>query len=177
MRRFGADAFAEDGVRSTKRERDAGDRMRLLVLCTHNSARSQMAEGWLRKHASEAGLDAAVWSAGTEATQIKPDAIQAMAEVGIDLSGHTSKTLWDVPDPWIFDVVVTVCDSANEACPAYPADTTRLHVSFPDPTGRGTEAWRSVRDDIGVMCRRLVEVLARGETPTESALARAEQAP
>jgi arsenate reductase len=90
-----------------------------------------------------------------------------MHEVGIDLSGHTSKTLWDVPDPWAFDVVVTVCDSANEACPAYPAGTTRLHVSFPDPTGKGMDAWRTVRDDVGAMCRRLVEVLARGETPTE----------
>lgn len=155
---------------------DGGKRTRLLVLCTHNSARSQMAEGWLRKHAADAGLDAEVWSAGTEATRVKPDALEAMAEVGIDLSGHTSKTLWDVPDPWSFRMVVTVCDSANEACPAYPADTTRLHVSFPDPTGKGMDVWRTVRDDMGAMCGRLVDALARGEMPTEANLAGEEPA-
>lgn len=74
--------------------------MRILVLCTHNSARSQMAEGWLRHHAREAGLDAEVHSAGTEATRVKPEAIEAMRELGIDISSHASKTLYDVPDPW-----------------------------------------------------------------------------
>ena len=140
--------------------------LRLLVLCTHNSARSQMGEGWLRHHAARRGLDAEVWSAGTEATRVKPDAIEAMAEVGIDLTGHASKTLWDVPDPWTFDVVLTVCDDANETCPVYPAATTRLHVSFPDPSGKGRDDWRQVRDALGDTMRRLVETLARGETPT-----------
>lgn len=74
--------------------------MRILVLCTHNSARSQMAEGWLRHYARQAGLDAELFSAGTEATRVKPEAIKVMGEVGIDLSGHTSKTLYDLPDPW-----------------------------------------------------------------------------
>ena len=155
--------------------RQGSDRIRLLVLCTHNSARSQMAEGWLRKHVADAHLDADVWSAGTEATRVKPDAIEAMAEVEIDLASHTSKTLWDVPDPWSFDVVVTVCDSANEVCPAYPAGTNRLHVAFPDPTGGDMAAWRMVRDDIGAMCARLVDSLARGGTPTQNDLAGATQ--
>lgn len=145
--------------------------LRLLVLCTHNSARSQMGEGWLRHHAAQVGLDADVWSAGTEATRVKPDAIAAMQEVGIDLSGHASKTLWEVPDPWTFDVVLTVCDDAHETCPAYPAATTRLHVSLPDPSGQDRNAWRSVRDALGETCRQLAEVLARGEAPTSEAIA------
>jgi arsenate reductase (thioredoxin) len=107
--------------------------MRLLVLCTHNSARSQMMEGWIKHYAREEELEAEVWSAGTERTFVKPDALRVMSEVGIDLSSHTSKALYDLPDPWNFDVVLTVCDSANEACPVYPAKTTRLHVAFPDP--------------------------------------------
>ena len=149
--------------------------MRLLVLCTHNSARSQMAEGWLRHHAGRTGLDAEVWSAGTEATRVKPEAIEAMAEVGIDIAGHTSKALWDVPDPWSFDVVLTVCDDANETCPAYPARTTRVHASFPDPTGRGPDAWREVRDALGTASLRLVQALARGEIPTSDMVAGASQ--
>lgn len=144
--------------------------LRLLVLCTHNSARSQMGEGWLRQHAARLGLDAEVWSAGTEATRVKPDAIEAMAEVGIDITGHAAKTLWDVPDPWAFDVVLTVCDDAHETCPVYPAATARLHVSFPDPSGQGPDAWRRVRDALGDTMRRLAETLARGGTPTSEAL-------
>ncbi len=144
--------------------------MRVLVLCTHNSARSQMAEGWLRHHAAEAGLTAEVHSAGTEATRVKPEAIQVMHEVGVDISGHASKTLHDLPDPWEFDLVLTVCDAANEACPAYPARTTRLHVSFPDPSGQDLERWREVRDAIGATSRKLIEALAQGRTPSESEL-------
>ncbi len=131
------------------------------MLCTHNSARSQMAEGWLRHHAQAAGLAAEVQSAGTEATRVKPEAIQVMQEVGIDISGHTSKTLRDLHDPWSFDVVLTVCDEANEACPAYPAETTRLHVSFPDPSGHDLGRWREVRDAIGATSRKLIESLPR----------------
>jgi arsenate reductase (thioredoxin) len=150
---------------------------RVLILCTHNSARSQMAEGWVRHHAASAGLDLDVWSAGTERTRVKPDAIAAMAEVGVDLARHTSKRLDEVPDPWSFDVVLTVCDAANETCPAYPARTTRLHVSFPDPSGHDLDRWREVRDAIGAMSDRLVAILARGDTPTEGALRSAGDAP
>ena len=122
--------------------------MRLLILCTANSARSQMGEGWARHFALLHGLDLEVLSAGTKATRVNPHAIEAMREVGIDLTGHTSKTLYDVPDPWNFDVVLTVCDSAAENCPVYPAQTTRLHYSFPDPAGQADEfdAFRRVRD-------------------------------
>jgi arsenate reductase (thioredoxin) len=140
---------------------------RVLVLCTHNSARSQMAEGWIRSLAEKEGLALEVWSAGTEKTKVKPDAITVMNEVGIDLSEHTSKTLDDVPDPWNFDIVITVCDSANESCPAYPAKTTRLHVSFPDPSGQSLERWRDVRDALKDMAETLVRGLARGQVPNE----------
>lgn len=145
--------------------------MRILVLCTHNSARSQMAEGWIRRHAAEAGADIDVWSAGTEATTVKPGAVTVMREVGIDLSGHASKTLRDVPDPWNFDLVLTVCDAANEACPAYPARTQRRHVAFPDPSGRPLARWREVRDAIGTMSRALVDAAREGRFPREDELA------
>jgi arsenate reductase len=129
-----------------------------------------MAEGWLRHFAHQVGLETDVHSAGTEATRVKPDAVTVMAEVGIDLSAHASKALDDLPDPWSFDLVMTVCDDANERCPAYPARTTRLHVAFPDPSGRDLDAWRAVRDAIGATCRSLVEVLARGDVPDEVTL-------
>src|SRR5215218_7067324 len=110
-------------------DRRAGDRMRVLFLCTHNSARSQMAEGLLRAMAGDR-FDVA--SAGTEATHVRPLAAKAMAEIGIDVTGHTSKTLDRFIDqPW--DFVITVCDSANESCPVFPAAAARLHWSFPDP--------------------------------------------
>ncbi len=144
--------------------------MRLLVLCTHNSARSQMAEGWLRHYANDLGLKVEVFSAGTEQTFVKPDAITVMKEVGIDLLSHSSKTLDDLPDKWNFDVLMTVCDSANEVCPTYPAKTTRLHVSFPDPSGGTLSTWREVRDAIGNSCKTLIETLKSGKNPLEADL-------
>ncbi|MFN2321630.1 MAG: arsenate reductase ArsC [Trueperaceae bacterium] len=150
---------------------------RVLILCTHNSARSQMAEGWLRRHAAERTLELDVHSAGTERTSVKPDAIAAMAEVGVDLAAHTSKRLDEVADPWAFDVVLTVCDSANEACPVYPARTTRLHVAFPDPSGQPLERWREVRDAIGDAMARLADALAAGRIPTEEEVAGARVGP
>jgi len=143
---------------------------RLLVLCTHNSARSQMIEGWLRRLAQEAGLAAEIWSAGTEKTRVKPEALAVMAEVGIDLGGQYSKTLYEVPDPWNFDLVLTVCDAAAEACPAYPARTRRLHVSLPDPSGRPLTEWRRVRDAGERAARALVTALADGRWPQEEEL-------
>src|SRR6476659_6506191 len=96
---------------------------RVLFLCTHNSARSQMAEGWLR-HLAGNRFDA--YSAGTEATVVRPLAITVMAEVGVDISGQRSKTLDAyVNQPW--DFVITVCDDANEACPYFPGGKKRLH--------------------------------------------------
>jgi arsenate reductase len=146
---------------------------RLLVLCTHNSARSQMMEGWIRRHARESGLDLEVWSAGTERTHVKPDAVTVMAEVGIDLTTHTSKTLHEVPDPWSFDLVLTVCDDANETCPAYPARTTRRHVSVPDPSGHELSTWRHVRDGLARMSRLLVDRLESRPAPDDGELAAA----
>jgi arsenate reductase len=123
---------------------------RVLFLCTHNAARSQMAEGFLRHLA---GDRFEVASAGTEARGVHPLATRTMAEIGIDLRGHTSKVLDRfVGEPW--DYVITVCDSANEACPVFPAKTTRLHWSFDDPSAaRGSEqerlaVFRRVRDEI-----------------------------
>lgn len=147
--------------------------MRLLVLCTHNSARSQMAEAWLKHFAQELGVDLEVHSAGTEKTSVKEQAKQVMAEVGLSLEGHRSKTLLEVPDPWNFGLVLTVCDAAKEACPAYPARTAKRHVAFPDPTGKPLEEWRAVRDALGRMSRFLVERLREGQVPSEEALAQA----
>jgi arsenate reductase (thioredoxin) len=122
----------------------------VLFLCTHNSARSQMAEGLLRHLA---GDRFEVHSAGTEATHIRPLAMQAMDEVGVDISGQESKTLDRYLDE-SFDYVVTVCDEANEACPFFPGAKERLHWSFEDPSQAvGSEderlaVFRRVRDAI-----------------------------
>lgn len=123
---------------------------RVLFLCTHNSARSQMAEGLLR---AMAGERFEVESAGTEQTRVQPLAIEAMREAGIDISSHTSKTLEAFAGQH-FDFVITVCDRANESCPLFPGPSTRLHWSFEDPTAaRGTDeerlnAFRVVRNAI-----------------------------
>ncbi len=136
--------------------------VRILILCTHNSARSQMAEGWTRHFAHQHSFETEVWSAGTEATFVKPQALEVMSEVGIDLSHHTSKTLYDLPDPWNFDGVVTVCDSAAEACPVYPALTVKLHYPFVDPSGPDLEKWRTVRDQMRPQFEALVLALKNG---------------
>ena len=133
-------------------------RRRVLVLCTHNSARSQMAEGLLRTLASDRFE---VASAGTEATRVHPLAIRAMDELGIDLRGHRSKTVDAfLEEPW--DVVITVCDGANERCPIFPGRTQRLHWSFEDPSaasGSDDErlaVFRRVRDAIAERLRAWV---------------------
>ena len=131
-------------------DQSAGDRRRVLFLCTHNSARSQMAEGLLR---DIAGDRFEVFSAGTEATRVRPEAISVMAEMGVDISAQKSETL----DRYLgesLDLVVTVCDDANESCPVFPGARERLHWSFPDPSkaaGGYDErllAYRNVRDRI-----------------------------
>ena len=123
---------------------------RVLFLCTHNSARSQMAEGLLR-HLARDRFE--VMSAGTEATHVRPLARRAMDEIGVDISGQESKTLERyLGEP--FDYVITVCDDANEACPFFPGAQGRLHWSFEDPSrAEGSEeerlaVFRSVRDRI-----------------------------
>ena len=124
--------------------------IRILVLCTGNSCRSQMAEGWLRYFG---GDRVEVASAGVETHGVNPRAVQVMGEVEIDISGHTSDHM-DVYRGEPFDVVVTVCDSARERCPWFPADAERVHQSFSDPAGAtGTEEeilaeFRIVRDAI-----------------------------
>jgi arsenate reductase len=126
---------------------------RVLFLCSHNAARSQMAEGFLRSYAGERF---AVQSAGTKATTIHPLAVRAMREVGIDISGQHSKSVDDVGEGW--DVVVTVCD-AN--CPIPPRSGLKLRWSFPDPalaSGDDEEqlaAFRTVRDGIQKRVRSL----------------------
>jgi arsenate reductase len=119
-------------------------------LCTHNSARSQMAEGLLR-HLEGDRFEA--HSAGTEATRVRPLAVRAMDEVGVDISGQESKTLERyLEEP--FDYMIKVSDDANEACPFFPGAKNRLHWSFEDPSrAEGTEeerleVFRSVRDRI-----------------------------
>jgi arsenate reductase (thioredoxin) len=123
---------------------------RVLFLCTHNSARSQMAEGLLCALGKE---QFEVFSAGTEATFVRPLAIQAMAELGIDISGQLSKTL----DRYLqkpFDEVITVCDAAAEACPVFPNAAHRRHWSLEDPSkATGTQeeqlaVYRRVRDEL-----------------------------
>ena len=129
---------------------------RVLFLCTHNSARSQMAEGLLRAWASDR-FEA--YSAGVEATEVRPLAIRAMAEIGIDITAQTSKRL----DAYLgqpFRYAITVCDEAREACPFFPGAERQLHWSFDDPsaaTGSEEErlaVFRRVRDEIGARIRK-----------------------
>jgi arsenate reductase len=126
------------------------DKMRVLILCTGNSARSQMAEGLLR---NLAGDRLEVFSAGSKPSVVNPLAIQAMAARGIDISGHRSKHLSEfLQQP--FDYVITVCDHAAESCPLFPGPAVRIHWSFPDPAAiEGTQAEKlavfiQVRDDL-----------------------------
>jgi arsenate reductase (thioredoxin) len=138
---------SEQGVEATRR--------RVLFLCTHNSARSQMAEGLLRHLA---GDRFEVYSAGTEATSVRPEAISAMAEIGVDISGQESRTM----DRYLsesFDYVITVCDDANEACPVFPGAKCRLHWSFRDPS----RATGSDEERLGVFWAVRDEILGRVE--------------
>lgn len=123
-------------------------RKKILFLCTHNSARSQMAEGIL----NFLGRDRfKAFSAGTEPSRVDPRAIRVIAEIGIDISHHRSKGIEAFADE-TFDLVVTVCDRANESCPYFAGGKERLHRGFGDPSGmRGNEderleAFRRVRD-------------------------------
>ena len=130
----------------------------ILVLCTGNSCRSQMAEGYLRHFA---GNNANVYSAGIETHGVNPKAIQVMAEDGIDISTHTSNNV-DEYAHILFDYIITVCDNAKENCPWFPSRAQRFHQNFPDPakaTGAPEEVmneFRKVRDMIKVYSKEFV---------------------
>src|SRR3982750_1429242 len=109
---------------------------RILVLCTGNSCRSQIAEGYLKHFA---GDKAAIYSAGVETHGVNPRAIQIMKEDGIDISNHTSNNINEYRDI-DFDFVITVCDNAKERCPIFPSKAIKFHQNFPDPAkAKGTE--------------------------------------
>jgi arsenate reductase len=123
---------------------------RVLVVCTGNSARSQMAEGLFR---AVGGPGYEVFSAGTKPSQVRPEAIAVMREIGIDISGHRSKSIDEFAGQ-PFDYVVTVCDNARDNCPVFPVRGQRVHWSLEDPaTVQGTEedrkaAFRRIRDQV-----------------------------
>ena len=131
--------------------------MRVLILCTGNSARSQMAEGLLRH---DAGNAFEVFSAGTKPTEVRPEAIAVMREVGIDISGHRSKSVDEFAGQ-DFDYVITVCDNAKQSCPIFPAKTKRIHWSIEDPAAvQGSEeerlaAFRRIRDELRLRLQAL----------------------
>ena len=134
------------------------ERKRVLILCTGNSARSQMAEGLLR-HLADDRFE--VFSAGVLPTQVRPEAIKAMREIGIDISKHRSKSLTQfLRQP--FDYVITVCDNANQECPVFSGNARRIHWSFDDPAkADGDEearfgVFRRVRDEILQRLREFV---------------------
>lgn len=135
---------------------------RILVLCTGNSARSQMAEGYLRFFA---GDQAQVYSAGVAPHGVNPLAIQVMAEDGIDISHHTSNHV-DEYTAIPFDYVITVCDNAREQCPHFPSSAEKIHHSFPDPgrsysggpadTVDALASFRQVRDQIKLFSQEFI---------------------
>jgi len=143
---------------------DSSDKLNLLFLCTGNSCRSQMAEGWAR-HLKADAIEA--YSAGVESHGLNPHAVAVMKEAGVDISGYRSKhvdELKDVP----LDVVVTVCDHAHETCPVLPGSPRVVHVGFDDPPRLARDArteeealaiYRRVRDEIRAFVEKLPEPL------------------
>jgi arsenate reductase len=126
------------------------DKKRVLILCTGNSARSQMAEGLLRH---DAGDRFEVFSAGTRPSRVRPEAIAVVQELGIDISSHRSKSVDEFADQ-SFDYVLIVCDNAKESCPIFPDQAIRIHQSFEDPAElQGSEEerlalFRRIRDEL-----------------------------
>lgn len=136
------------------------DKKRVLILCTGNSARSQMAEGILRQ---DGGARFEVHSAGVKPSSVRPEAIAVMREVDIDISGHRSKSVKEFAGQQ-FDYIITVCDNAKETCPIFPGKTQRIHQSFEDPPapGQADEAttlavFRRVRDEIREWMKGFIE--------------------
>ncbi len=131
---------------------------KILVLCTGNSCRSQIAEGYLRRFAGDKAL---IKSAGVETHGVNPKAIAIMKEDGVDISNHTSNNV----EEYLtidFDYIITVCDNANERCPVFPGNGVRFHQNFPDPAKAAgsdeeiRENFRSTRDMIKEYCRDFI---------------------
>ncbi len=157
-------------VHERLRARPEAAMKRVLILCTGNSARSQMAEGLLR-HKAGGALE--VHSAGTRPSTVRPEAIDVLAELGIDISGHRSKHVDEfLGQP--FDYLITVCDNAKEACPVFPAQTRRIHWSFEDPAAVSGDqqarlaAFRRIRDQISGKLEVFVESGSLLEDETDS---------
>ncbi len=141
--------------------------LKVLFLCTGNSCRSQMAEGWAR-HLWPGRIEP--YSAGVKTHGLNPDAVRVMAEAGVDISGHRSKLLDELRDVE-FDYVVTVCSNAHESCPVFPGKTRVVHVGFDDPPRLAAEAkteeerlapYRRVRDEIRRFVAELPQRLGGG---------------
>ncbi|HKO43844.1 MAG TPA: arsenate reductase ArsC [Pyrinomonadaceae bacterium] len=135
------------------------EKKRVLILCTGNSARSQMAEGLLRH---DAGNIFDVYSGGVQPTLVRPEAVEAMNDIGIDISSHRSKSVDEFAGQE-FDYVITVCDNANEQCPVFPGNTKRIHWSFEDPAASEGDGdarlavFGRVRDEIRLQLRRFAQ--------------------
>jgi len=155
------------------KEKEAAKKTKVLFVCTHNASRSQMAEGFLR-HLGGGAFD--VYSAGTEPGKLHPLAVEAMAEIGVDISGQRAKSVDDFVQER-FDYVITVCDDAKEACPFFPNAANRFHWSFPDPSAaEGTHkerlaVFRQVRDGIRTRVEDLLKQLrSAGESQDRTAV-------
>ena len=140
----------------------------MLILCTGNSARSQMAEGLLRY---DSGDKFEVFSAGVKPSSVRPEAIQIMNEIGIDISGHQSKSVDEFAGQ-NFDYVITVCDNANETCPVFPGAARRIHRNFEDPPAPGVgsdehrlNVFRRVRDEIRAWLKNFITANYMPSTP------------
>ncbi len=143
--------------------------LKILFLCTGNSCRSQMAEGWTR-HLKSGEIEA--YSAGTAPGGVDPLAIRAMREAGVDISGHKSKSVGDLPTDIQFDYVITLCGNAQENCPFFPGAARKIHAGFEDPPLLAREAtdeeealkhYRRIRDEIRDFVADLPSSAARAE--------------
>lgn len=150
------------------------ERLKILFLCTGNSCRSQMAEGWARKLKGDV-IEA--FSAGIETHGLNPHAVKVMAEAGVDISRQQSKHVDELKDI-VFDYVVTVCDQAHESCPLFPGKTKMVHVGFDDPPRlaraamsekEALDCYRRVRDEIRTFVETLPEALKHSGEQKEGA--------
>lgn len=161
--------------RANKKERSvAADPIRVLFVCTHNSARSQIAEALLRRYGGE---DFEVYSAGTEVSRVNPYAIRVLEEAGIDWSDARSKSITEFLDQK-FDYVITVCDRARATCPVFPGSSNTLHWGLDDPSEvEGTDAdklaaFHRTQTDVSARLRPFIEVALRAaDRPRRPALA------